>query len=74
MWTVLNSFVALCGYYVAAFTIDKPWMGRTRMQAMGFMWIGFLFLMCKCSEIVLYLHLPTDYSLQIKTRSFLISN
>ena len=46
LWTTLNSFIALIGYYFAAFTIDKPWMGRTRMQAMGFMWIGFLFLMC----------------------------
>lgn len=46
LWTSLNSFVALCGYYFAAFTIDRQWMGRTRMQAMGFLWIGFLFLMC----------------------------
>jgi len=47
LWTCLNSLVALIGYYFAAFTIDRPWMGRTRMQAMGFLWIGFLFLMCK---------------------------
>ena len=45
-WTCLNSFVALAGYYCAALAIDKPWMGRTRMQTMGFMWIGFTFLMC----------------------------
>ncbi len=31
-WTLLNSVIALAGYYVAAFTIDKPWMGRWRMQ------------------------------------------
>jgi hypothetical protein len=31
-WTLLNSVVALVGYYVAAFTIDKQWMGRWRMQ------------------------------------------
>lgn len=31
-WTLLNSAIALVGYYVAAFTIDKPWMGRWRMQ------------------------------------------
>ena len=47
LWTCLNSLVALVGYYFAAFTIDKPWMGRTRMQAQGFLWIGFLFLMCE---------------------------
>ena len=31
-WTLLNSTVALAGYYFAAFTIDKRWMGRSRMQ------------------------------------------
>lgn len=39
-WTLLNSAVALVGYYFAAFTIDRPWMGRTRMQSMGFLWMG----------------------------------
>ncbi len=38
-WTLLNSAVALVGYYFAAFTIDKPWMGRMRMQCMGFAWM-----------------------------------
>lgn len=31
-WTLLNSTVALVGYYFAAFTVDKRWMGRSRMQ------------------------------------------
>ena len=31
-WTLLNSTVALVGYYCAAFTVDKQWMGRRRMQ------------------------------------------
>jgi hypothetical protein len=31
-WTLLNSCIALVGYYFAAFTIDLPWMGRWRMQ------------------------------------------
>ena len=31
-FNLLNSSVALVGYYAAAFTIDKPWMGRPRMQ------------------------------------------
>ncbi len=31
-WTLLNSAIALMGYYVAAFTIDCKWMGRYRMQ------------------------------------------
>jgi hypothetical protein len=31
-FNLLNSSVALVGYYAAAFTIDKPWMGRRRMQ------------------------------------------
>lgn len=45
-WTLLNSSVALVGYYFAAFTIDKPWMGRRRMQCMGFLWMFGLFLIC----------------------------
>ena len=45
-WTLLNSGVALIGYYFAAFTIDKQWMGRKRMQSLGFFMTGFLFLMC----------------------------
>lgn len=32
-FNLLNSSVALWGYYIAAFTIDLPWMGRRRMQA-----------------------------------------
>ena len=35
-WTALNSFVALTGYYVAAFLIDKEWYGRKNMQNVGF--------------------------------------
>lgn len=31
-YNLLNSSVALFGYYFAAFTIDKLWMGRRRMQ------------------------------------------
>ena len=32
-FNLLNSSMALFGYYFAAFTIDLPWMGRRRMQA-----------------------------------------
>jgi hypothetical protein len=32
-YNLLNSSVALFGYYFAAFTIDRIWMGRRRMQA-----------------------------------------
>ncbi|GLI58503.1 hypothetical protein VaNZ11_000236 [Volvox africanus] len=45
-WTLLNSAVALVGYYFAAFTIDRRWMGRMRMQMMGFSWMFVLFLIC----------------------------
>jgi hypothetical protein len=31
-YNLLNSSVALFGYYLAAATIDRPWMGRRRMQ------------------------------------------
>jgi hypothetical protein len=36
-WNVLNSFIALLGYYAAAALCDKPWYGRVRCQ-----WVGFL--------------------------------
>ncbi|GAX73085.1 hypothetical protein CEUSTIGMA_g538.t1 [Chlamydomonas eustigma] len=36
-WNVLNSFIALLGYYTAAALCDKPWYGRVRCQ-----WVGFL--------------------------------
>ena len=45
-WTLLNSFVALTGYYFAAFTIDRTWWGRRRMQAFGFFMLSLLFLLC----------------------------
>jgi len=35
-WTVLNAFVALVGYYMAAWLIDYKWYGRCRMQYIGF--------------------------------------
>jgi hypothetical protein len=34
-YNLLNSSVALFGYYFAAFTIDRAWMGRRRMQVRG---------------------------------------
>ena len=43
-YNFLNSSVALFGYYFAAFTVDKPWMGRRRMQLMGFVFIFVIFL------------------------------
>jgi MFS family permease len=45
-WTFLNNFVALFGYYFAAFTVDKRWMGRRTLQAMGFLWMFVLFGAC----------------------------
>eukprot|EP00887_Chlorella_sp_A99_P005874 scaffold1.g5874.t1 len=45
-WVLLNSAVALAGYYAAALTIDRRWMGRVRMQMMGFAWLSALFLPC----------------------------
>ena len=35
-WSALNSFVALTGYWTAAYLIDKPWYGRKTMQNVGF--------------------------------------
>lgn len=35
-YTVLNAFIALVGYYMAAWLIDYKWYGRCRMQYIGF--------------------------------------
>lgn len=42
-YSLLNSGVSLIGYYFAAFTVDRRWMGRRLMQAMGFTWMFILF-------------------------------
>lgn len=39
----LYEVCSLVGYFVAAFTVDAKWMGRRRMQLMGFGVVGVLF-------------------------------
>jgi len=34
-YNLLNSSVALIGYYAAAFTVDRSWMGRWRLQVLA---------------------------------------
>jgi MFS family permease len=55
-WTLLNSTVALAGYFTAAFMVDRPWYGRKLTQLVGFGMLGILFLMCG----VFYNTLVTD--------------
>ena len=43
LWTLLNSGVALIGYWVAATLIDNPKVGRLRMQLIGFLAVCILF-------------------------------
>jgi hypothetical protein len=43
LWTLLNSFVALLGYYLAAAVIDNVRVGRLRLQLLGFAMVGILF-------------------------------
>jgi MFS family permease len=38
--------VALCGYFAAAFLVDKVSVGRLRLQQYGFLIAGFLFCIC----------------------------
>jgi hypothetical protein len=47
-YTILNSGIALCGYYCAAFVVDKPWYGRRSCQNVGFMALALL-------NIIIYL-------------------
>ena len=43
MAATLNSFVALCGYFGAALLMDHPLIGRFRLQLIGFLLTGTLF-------------------------------
>lgn len=42
-YTWLYVAVALPGYFLAAFTVDRAWMGRKTLQCCGFIFVGFLF-------------------------------
>eukprot|EP01138_Halocafeteria_seosinensis_P009413 gb/GECG01009619.1/.p1 GENE.gb/GECG01009619.1/~~gb/GECG01009619.1/.p1 ORF type:complete len:548 (+),score=42.29 gb/GECG01009619.1/:1-1644(+) len=60
-WTLVNASIAYLGYFVAAYTMDKQWMGRRKMQAMGFAMVGAIFLLCGCAYNTLktpdYIHI-----------------
>ena len=43
LWTLLNSGVALIGYWLAAAVIDNPRVGRLRLQLLGFAAVCILF-------------------------------
>jgi hypothetical protein len=43
LWNLLNVCVSLCGYYLASFLIDNKFVGRKRMQQLGFLMDFILF-------------------------------
>ena len=55
-WTVLNSFIALTGYYMAAWLVDKPWYGRVRMQVRKLVCCQFLSLQISSTNVFGYYH------------------
>ncbi|ORY27623.1 major facilitator superfamily domain-containing protein [Naematelia encephala] len=44
LWSLVNVGVSLCGYYMAALMIDWKFYGRRKMQIVGFLADGILFL------------------------------
>ncbi len=42
-WTLLNSFIALIGYYFSAALVDNIYWGRVRIQLLGFTMVSILF-------------------------------
>ena len=42
-WTLLNSGIALIGYYFAAALVDNIYWGRVRLQLVGFTMVSILF-------------------------------
>jgi len=64
----LNAFIALLGYFAAAFIVDKSVVGRLKLQQYGLLITGALFLLCgtlrsslSTSSIVL-LYLASSFS------------
>ena len=45
-YSVVNCTVALVGYWCAAVVIDRPWMGRLRLQILGFFMVTIVFFIC----------------------------
>jgi MFS family permease len=45
-WNLLNVGISLIGYYLAALLIDHRFYGRLRMQAIGFLVIFVIFVIC----------------------------
>ena len=45
-WNLVNIGVELVGYYLAALLIDHKFYGRKKMQIIGFLMDGILFLIC----------------------------
>ena len=43
---LLNAFVSLLGYYAAAALVDRPKIGRLKLQQYGFLLTGTLFCLC----------------------------
>jgi MFS family permease len=43
LWTLLNSGIALIGYYLAATVVDNRYVGRVRLQLLGFLMVAILF-------------------------------
>ncbi|PSC68539.1 proton phosphate symporter [Micractinium conductrix] len=68
-WTLLNSGVALTGYYFAAYTIDRQWMGRKRMQCMGFLMMFVLFLFCG-----VFYYQMLDHAIQVFQTLYFLSS
>jgi len=69
LYTLLTSFISLIGYYFAAFTMDTKWMGRVRMQVMGFVVTSIISLVCGFdygpisgnSQLFLFLYLVQSF-------------
>ena len=44
--SLVNATVSLVGYWAAAAVVDRPWMGRVRLQLLGLVVQGVLFFIC----------------------------
>ncbi|KAK4536548.1 hypothetical protein CDCA_CDCA09G2573 [Cyanidium caldarium] len=73
-YILLKNTVALIGYYIAAFVVDRKWCGRVRLQMFGFGWECVLFFIVggaynqlrdNSPRALLFLYIMTSFFTQV---------
>ncbi|BAM81164.1 probable inorganic phosphate transporter [Cyanidioschyzon merolae strain 10D] len=57
-YILLKNTVALIGYFISAFIIDRKWCGRVRLQIFGFFWEAVFFFITAGAYVQMQEHSP----------------